>query len=61
MRPRVIVSNVASMDPRPPGLLEGSGSLLNPLGAPLQEAEPDPTPEGEHLLPDHVVGVPGRR
>lgn len=45
----------------PQVFLEGSGSLLNPVDAPVQEAEPDPTPEGEHFLPDHVVGVPGRR
>ena len=95
MRPRVIVSNVASVDGRltpapgvnllagderwaammgdladpyawarmthdPQVFLEGSGSLLNPVDAPVQDAEPDP-PEGEHFLPDHVVGVEGRR
>lgn len=96
MRPRMIVSNVASMDGRltlapgvnllagderwtamladvgdpyawartthhPQVFLEGSGSLLNPVGAAVLDAEPEPGPEGEHFLPDHVVGVPGRR
>ncbi len=45
----------------PQVFLEGSGSLLNPIGAPLQGAEPGPPPEGQHHLPDDVVGVPGRR
>lgn len=96
MMPRVIVSNVASMDGRltlapgvnlmagderwtammgdladpyawvrathePQVLLEGSGSLLNPVNAAVQDAEPGPAPEGDHFLPDDVVGVPGRR
>lgn len=45
----------------PQVFLEGSGSLLNPVAAPLQEAEPTPAAEGDHFLPDDVVGVPGRR
>lgn len=45
----------------PQVFLEGSGSLLNPLAPRLQEAGPDPTPEGEHFLPQLVTGVPGRR
>lgn len=96
MRPRVIVSNVASMDSRltvapgvdllagderwaammagvsdpyawaralhdPQVFLEGAGSLLNPVASQLQDAEPDPAPEGEHFLPPDVIGVHGRR
>ena len=45
----------------PQVFLEGSGSLLNPVAAPLQDAEPMPAPEGEHFLPELVVGAPGRR
>lgn len=45
----------------PQVFLEGSGSLLNPVAAPLQEAEGGPAPEGEHFLPAEVLAVPGRR
>ncbi|MDX5398501.1 MAG: dihydrofolate reductase family protein, partial [Actinomycetes bacterium] len=45
----------------PQVFLEGSGSLLNPVDAPLQDAEPGPPAEGAHFLPDDVVRVPGRR
>lgn len=45
----------------PQVFLEGSGSLLNPVTAPLQDADRAPAAEGEHFLPDDVVSVPGRR
>lgn len=45
----------------PQVFLEGSGSLLTPVDAPLQEPEPEPAAEGEHFLPDVIIGVPGRR
>lgn len=45
----------------PEVFLEGSGSLLNPVDAPLQDAEPLPAPVGVHFLPDEVVHAPGRR
>lgn len=45
----------------PQVFLEGSGSLLNPVAAALQDAEPEPAPEGEHYLPQQVLAQPGRR
>ncbi|NLI17408.1 MAG: deaminase [Actinomycetales bacterium] len=44
----------------PQVFLEGSGSLLNPVGAPLHDAEPGPPAEGTHFLPADVVSAPGR-
>lgn len=46
---------------QPELLLEGSGSFLCPPHADLFGAEPGPPPEGEHFLPEEVIGVPGRR
>lgn len=45
----------------PQVFLEGSGSLLNPVAPPLQDAEPEPAPEGEHYLPQQMLTVSGRR
>lgn len=95
MRPRVILSNVASMDGRftvAPGvdLLAGDerwtvmmADLADPYAWPAPPTtrrssskaaarsstpstrryrKPNPAPpEGEHCLPEHVVGAPGRR
>ncbi len=34
----------------PQVFLEGRGSLVNPVGAPLQDAEREPAPEGDRFL-----------
>lgn len=47
--------------PRPASLPRRQRLPPQPRRRPLQEAEPDPAPEGEHFLPDHVLGAPGRR
>lgn len=42
-------------------LLEGSGSFLCPPHADLFGTDTGSPPEGEHYLPDEVIGAPGRK
>lgn len=43
----------------PQVFLEGSGSLLDPVAAPVHGIEPTPAPECEHFLPTTSWGFQG--